>query len=153
MKIVQIRSFFWSVFSPNTDWKKNRKNSVFRHFSQLHVFYKSKKMYLRYLIKKIHQILQCRLYINLVSEMVHIKGSSDQINSRHKYKNNCRRKMLWYPIWWAWTALIKLLKYRLVLFFLTDENFFGETSPHDVWAEAFGLLGKLSLTLLENYAN
>ena len=61
--------------------------------------------------------------------------------------------MLWYPIWWAWTALIKLLKYRLVLFFLTDENFSGETSPHDVWAEAFGLLGKLSLTLLENYAN
>ena len=31
-------------------------------------------MYLRYLIKKIHQILQCRLYLNLVSEMVHIKA-------------------------------------------------------------------------------
>ena len=134
---VLLPIWYWILFDncmslrencPNTEFflvriqseyglKKNRKNSVFRHFSQLHVFYKSKKIYLRYLIKKIHQILQCRLYLNLVSEMVHIKGSSDQINSRHKYKNNCRRKMPWYPIWWAWTALIKLLKYRLVLFF------------------------------------
>ena len=42
MKIVQIRSFFWSVFSCiRTDYRKirTRKNSVFGHFSR------SKKVY------------------------------------------------------------------------------------------------------------
>ena len=53
----------------------------------------------------------------------------------------------------AMNGLNKTFKIQTCVVFLTDENFLGETSPHDVWTEAFGLLGKLSLTLLENYAN
>ena len=41
LKSVQIRSFFWSVFSPNGGKYGPEKNSVFGHFScsELIVFY------------------------------------------------------------------------------------------------------------------
>ena len=32
VKNVQIRSFFWSLFSPHSDWIRTRKNPVLEHF-------------------------------------------------------------------------------------------------------------------------
>ena len=32
VKSVQIRSFFWSLFSPHSDWIRTRKNHVLEHF-------------------------------------------------------------------------------------------------------------------------
>ena len=38
VKSVQIRSFFWSVFSPNVGKYGPEKNSVFGHFSRSGIF-------------------------------------------------------------------------------------------------------------------
>ena len=38
VKIVQIRSYFWCLFPPHSDWIHTRSNSLFGHFSRS-VFY------------------------------------------------------------------------------------------------------------------
>ena len=84
MKSVQIRSYFWSVFSCiQTEYRKirTRNNSVFGHFSRTMSIASSAHSYIKHDIAK----LTCRLNFELLSLQLRTRVVQNQLRFFHEH--------------------------------------------------------------------
>ena len=113
VKSVQIRSYFWSVFSfIRTEYRKiwTRKNSVFGHFHAVHVISLTLKKclwYCRHVLRHwIHQTLSVGTQSVINSEGCYIVSLF--MHFLFVLENNCRKNTLIYCQIWNWQKKCEL---------------------------------------------